>query len=458
MSLKKNTLRLAAEREEASHGPPKKKCRRYGGTEAEDMSLVTPENVATRAGWTVTPLGRILRPMRLRPLHPLPPTNEVKNGLSKGKGGKVKRKVREPDTRARRRTIDMTRYGSVHLKGMFLDMEMMDVGKGRERKGLEVEAVGDEFHESDTETIQEEEEIEVAAKEVTEEAEKSLTSEVAKSVPPPAPPPLDNVPAVASFPDNNTDIAAEKKQTLGFLASLFGDKDDADWVGRESVDSDMDEAQIAIRHRTVVEADDDGDFEIVPMDADATPVLPQKHSAKETPNELMDVETEVLVPPSSAKEKHGATKLKDLFAPREEDVGFSLLGHLDLDLELDDEIPYSINESPTQGPTHSIITTAPSVPDTHVAPQLNNKLPLFFPHCSPAESNTKARPRDIFDVAMENKWHWRDPAVEFYRTGTEEDIRKRWEESKVELTREWKKRWREAGKVSRRRIGNTGDS
>ncbi|KAG6867058.1 hypothetical protein C0993_007147, partial [Termitomyces sp. T159_Od127] len=428
--------RLAAEREAASHQPPKKR-RRYGGIEAADMSLITPENVATRGGWTVTPLGRILRPMRMRPSHPLPPPKEDKKMLSKGKGGKLKKKVREPDMRARRRTIDMTRYGSVHLKGMFLDMEMMDIGEGQEKKGLEVE-VEDDTVESDTEALQEEQEV-------TAEAETSRTSELAKSVPP-----LINA-HIASLPDNNTDIAAEKKQTLDVLASLFGHENDADWVGRESVDSDMDETEMSIRHRMVVDADDDGDFEVVPMEADATSVPPQKRSTNVMPNEPMDVETKMPVPPTSAKVKQEPTKLKDLFAPREEDAGFSLLGHLDLDLELDDEIPFSVAESHPQESTHSIPTTAPGVPDPYVAPQLNTKLPLFFPHCSPADSGTKARPRDIFDVAMENKWHWRDPAVEFYRMGTEEDIRKRWEEKKVELTREWKKRWREAGKISRRR-------
>ncbi|KAG6901679.1 hypothetical protein C0995_009234 [Termitomyces sp. Mi166 len=447
--------RLAAEREAASLEPPKKKQRRYGGVEAADMSLVTPENVATRGAWTVTPLGRTLRPMRMRPSRPLPPPKEDKV-LSKGKAGKVKKKVREPDTRARRRMIDMTRYGSVHLKGMFLDMEMTDVGREEERKkGPEVE---DDSDESEAEASQEEEEADVAAGEAVEEAGKTVTLKVIESTPPPAPPPLVNTSVVA---DNNTDIAAEKKQTLDLLTSLFGNKDDGDWVGRESVDSDVDETNIAKRHRMVVDANDDGDFEVVPMNVDDTPVSLQKHNEKETPVEPIEVETEALVPQPSTEKKQQAIKLKDLFAPREEDAGFSLLGHLDLDLELDDEIPFAITEtepSHPQEPTHS--TTAPSIPvPTYVAPQLNPKLPLFFPHASSAGSSTKARPKDILEVALENKWHWRDPAVEFYRTGTEEDIRKRWEESKVELTREWKRRWREAGKISRRRrIGDTGDN
>lgn len=65
----------------------------------------------------------------------------------------------------------------------------------------------------------------------------------------------------------------------------------------------------------------------------------------------------------------------------------------------------------------------------------------------------RARQRDVYDVIKDNGWNWRDPMVGFFRTGTEEDIRKRWEENKGELTRDWKRRCREAGKVNRRKRG-----
>ncbi|KAG5727721.1 hypothetical protein E4T56_gene20741 [Termitomyces sp. T112] len=455
--------RLAAEREAASYEPPKKKRCRHGGIEAADMSLVTPENVTNRGGWAVTPLGRILRPMRMRPLHPLPPPNEDKKVLSKGKGGKVKKKVRDPDTRARRRTIDMTRYGSVYLKGMFLDMELMGVRSELETKEPEPEWKGDSDESEAEEALQDQddEEDEVAGKGVVEEAEKSVTSEVVESTSLPVSPPLVKISGIATLPDNNIDIAAEKKQTLDLLASLFGNKDDADWLGKESVESEVDEAEIAKRHRMVVDGYDDGDFEVVPMDADTRAVSPQKHSEQETSEKPIEVEAETPAPQLSPEKNQQATQLKDLFAPREDNTGFSLLGHLDLDLELDDEIPFAITEAEPSNPQESRHTAAAALnipTPIYITPQLNAKLPLFFPHFSSADSSTKARPKDIFDVAMENKWHWRDPAVEFYRTGTDEDIRKRWEESKVELTREWKKRCREAGKMSRRRkIGDIGD-
>jgi len=65
------------------------------------------------------------------------------------------------------------------------------------------------------------------------------------------------------------------------------------------------------------------------------------------------------------------------------------------------------------------------------------------------------RQKDIFDLIKDNHWNWRDPSVAFYRTGTEDEIRKRWEEGKRELTKDWKKRWRDAGKANRRRRGGT---
>ncbi|KAG6844821.1 hypothetical protein H0H87_003388 [Tephrocybe sp. NHM501043] len=472
-------LARSAEREAAANEPPKKKRRRCAGKEAADMSLVTPENVVGRGGWKVTPLGRIVKPVRMRPEHPLPPPNEDKEKArlkGKNKDGELKKKrkrAKDPDTRARRRTIDVTRYGSVHLKGMFLDMEVLgtkvDGDQGRVRE-VEMESESSESEEEEAEVAEEvsTDEVKEVVKMVVEEEIvppktapqpiKEVVPEFPTSLPPPA--------ALSSLPDDNTDIATEKKLTLNLLASLFGDKDEADWVGRESVGSDVDEAEIAKRHRMIVDGADDGDFEVVPMDGGAgISANKEPTDDEEDVDDPMEVEGKAEAPvqkPQTEKQQQ-ATKLKDLFAPREEDAGFSLLGHLDLDLELDDEVPFATTEvapSTSHEPLAPHFTAPSSTIATHTytAPQLNAKQPLFFPFPASGD-NMKARPKDIFDVAMENKWHWRDLAVEFYRTGTEEDIRKRWEDSKVELTKEWKRRCREAGKVNRRRRGgDTGDA
>ena len=79
-------------------------------------------------------------------------------------------------------------------------------------------------------------------------------------------------------------------------------------------------------------------------------------------------------------------------------------------------------------------------------------LPLFFPIPS-SQIHLFPRQKDIATLARENV-----VSAGFYRTESEEEIRKKWEEEKGELTRAWKKRYREAGKIRRRRGGGDVDS
>ena len=99
------------------------------------MSLVTPENVHLRPQWRVTALGRLVRPVRMRPMHPLDPPIDLSKSAEKrkikgqkekevvkGKEEKpTKKRKREPPTRARRRTIDPLQWGSQHIVGVFLE-------------------------------------------------------------------------------------------------------------------------------------------------------------------------------------------------------------------------------------------------------------------------------------------------------------------------------------------------
>jgi hypothetical protein len=85
------------------------------------MSLVTKENAHERPGWVVAPLGRIVRPMKMRPLRPLTDMDAKSKELKKRKSGAT-------DPRARRRRIDMLKYGSVHLKGVFVDLVVPNLG------------------------------------------------------------------------------------------------------------------------------------------------------------------------------------------------------------------------------------------------------------------------------------------------------------------------------------------
>ncbi|KAF8888104.1 hypothetical protein BD779DRAFT_1611399 [Infundibulicybe gibba] len=454
--------RLANERKKALEEPPRKKRKQYGARHAEDMSLVTPENAQERGGWKVTPLGRIMRPVRMRPEKPLPvvldqkPT-KVGKKRKPWDGDKVeekakKRKLKNPDSRARRRTIDMTRWGSVHLKGMFLDLEVQGV---RQTKESEMDMDEVEVASEDSEGDDEDDgkataaRLDSAAARITPESGpvEPKAVEVSKSQ-------TAATKAILPLPDDNMDVALEKNRSLNLITSLFGGKD-ADWEGRESVGSDIDEEELKRGDAMAGIEDASEDFEIVPID-----VEPKKNTSNSTPVDEDGAteprETKVDADPPPTERQQQKTKLKDLFAPREDEAGFSLLGHLDLDLdlELDDELPVIPPTNVRSVPQLSVPTPLPTFPSSAPSTaQIDLKRPLFFPLPQSATSSNKARPKDLFDIAKDNGWHWRDSNLGFYRTGAEEDIKKRWEDNKVELTKEWKRRWREAGKISRRRKG-----
>jgi hypothetical protein len=119
-------------------------------------------------------------------------------------------------------------------------------------------------------------------------------------------------------------------------------------------------------------------------------------------------------------------------------ANFSLLEHLNLDLELD-EFPVAVpalnggkkRESASFKHAHdsAMPVKIQSIQRVSQTARLDfdPKQPLFFPPLSASGD-------------------WRNPGIAFWRTETEEDIRKRWSKEKVELTREWKRRWRESGK------------
>ncbi|KAJ3902953.1 hypothetical protein F5879DRAFT_990567 [Lentinula edodes] len=109
--------RIIKEKETESEPPVKKPRLRYSkfsGTQASDMSPVTRENASQRAGWKVMPSGRVVRTMKMRPGKPLPP---LPAPVKDSKDGKKKKKVKGPDTRARSKTIDVTKWdGSLLLR------------------------------------------------------------------------------------------------------------------------------------------------------------------------------------------------------------------------------------------------------------------------------------------------------------------------------------------------------
>ena len=126
-------------------------------------------------------------------------------------------------------------------------------------------------------------------------------------------------------------------------------------------------------------------------------------------------------------------------------AGFSLLGHLDLDLELEDDVPFDLPAAtPITAPSQPLRTILPTPVQAVRTAALDPTKPLFFP------SDNAASRRRAHDPTDWRTW--------FYRTDTAEAIRQRWEESKGELTAGWKRRHREAIKSRRRRGGGAGDA
>ncbi len=278
------------------------------------MSLVTPETAPTLGGWRVTATGRLIRPIRTRPDHPLPePIVIAKPEKSKGKTEKDKKerkRVRVPPTRARRRTIDPTKWGSTHLKGIFLENAAAAV--------LPKRAAVEEHHVSEDES---DDGNDIAIAEDDESEEESEGDEEPQSVPenlfkddpvpvtvqlkaktPSASNSAPQAKPTSAAPDG--DLAEEASKALGLLRSLFGDKDE--WGGEESVGSDVDEEDLRRAGLDTIEVtgasseatntdSDDGAMQVDAPAAEETNSAPAKAPATEK------------------------TKLKDLFAPREED-------------------------------------------------------------------------------------------------------------------------------------------
>ncbi|KAJ7770644.1 hypothetical protein B0H16DRAFT_1410935 [Mycena metata] len=386
--------------------PPKRKRKR--GVHAEDMAPVAPETAATRSGWSVSETGTVARPVRIRPERPLPPplvSSAIETGV-KSNDSKKSKKTRDPDSRARRRTIDMTRYGSVHLT-------LENSRESVEQLSSDKVIVADESH--------------------IDPSPASAASRP-KSAPITA--------SSSEAPQSAIDLAVEKSQSLTLLNSLFGARD-GEWAGRESVGSDVDEEELLKIGTKTTRSAHDEPIEFVPMDVEN-----EENSSKTS--KIAEIAS---VPRKSTQ----ATKLKDLFISKEDEVEFSLLGYLDL--ELDEELPHPIPtaalgvNTTSDGPLPAVAALLTTPSQAYIT--LDPKQLLFFPlltSFSSSTPSTKARQRDVMDVSKDNGWD-----AHFHRTETDDEIRVEWETRKVGLTREWNRRWREAGKVRRRRGGVDGE-
>lgn len=441
--------------------PKKRRVNSKVGTHASDMSLVTPETARTRGGWRVTEMGRVVRIMRMRPEKALEPPRVLASAGNKkydkdGKlvTGKRKKRVKLPPTRARRRTIDPTRWDSTHLKGIWLDAEVAGVVDVVEHAGGPViprkrraEAAENSDNYQDTEiapsTDDEDDDHESLSPPVPNSALSSLPSPVLTPIPTTRSPVTEAV--TGAIPS----LTQEKFTSLAVLHSLFGDKDgDEGWGGQESL-SDIEDARLegkgkAREPQTGTRMDvDEGDIEEVPL---------AKYKDMDMESDTVEYPLNSQSRPTSASkpsaQSQKQTKLKDLFAPREEEAGFSLLGHLDLDFEEEDMLGISDLPHTTQ-PDHALpLPHVVSIPheQAQVHPTLDSNFPFFFPlppTLRSRSSNTRNTPRDIFSLFPHEE--------PFSRTQTTSEIYSQWETQKGALTREWKARWREASKGKRAR-------
>jgi hypothetical protein len=295
------------------------------GVHASDMSLVTPENVSSRPGWHVTPMGRIVHPMRMRPEKPLPPMSSITSS-SRTTGKKVEKKKRKLEqvklVRARRRTIDPTKWDSQHLKGVFLDSIIV----ADDRNDLPVTEpskpqVQDDQGESDTSS--DEEEDEEGDGSGSSEAE-TATRESQKSPGTTGQPPVARI--ECDMVDSGLDFNQEKLYALSLLDSMFGGLEGGqEWDGKEIMDSDIDVSGLPPVQLSPSPKSS-------PSQGPKGPAVEEAREDSESDESSAGASAPALerVPKSGTIQDASTTKakLKDLFAPQEEQGVLPLISNL----------------------------------------------------------------------------------------------------------------------------------
>ncbi|KAF8552594.1 hypothetical protein OG21DRAFT_1498321, partial [Imleria badia] len=444
---------------------------------------------ASTPGWIATPSGRVVRPMRMRPERPLEPIRS-ELGASKVKG-KVKKRVKPPPARARRRLIDPTKWDSVYLKGVFLDSVPVPFSTSRyvlPPPSLVKHDIVDEEDEEETDE---------------DGADSGVLSNPRQPVPQLVQDDAHAIPSaqqlpVAAVTTEFIDVGDEANAALAMLGKIFGDKED--WDERESLDEMEGLEDNEARDAQEMQVDEEDDIEVVPRDFGvgerSKPTKKDKRKGKERltrDDDVVeaardrDVEMEDNGPPVSGMlapvvEPPPRTNLKALFAPKE-DASFSLLDHLDLDLDLELDADILGISAPSGAPqekghlsepissTPRVVEIPATVATTKARSRvtLDPSLPLLFPSLDllphPYTSSSSAMTTThqhgtpscfLFPSATRVRdLHHLPPNATFTRSpqDTPESIRERWEKDKSSLTHEWKKAWREARGSRRGRVG-----
>ncbi|KAH0826919.1 hypothetical protein J3R83DRAFT_4512 [Lanmaoa asiatica] len=510
--------------------PKRTRARNYGQPSSTlPLTPLSAAAAASTSGWIVTPSGRVVRPMRMRPERPLEPMgSEPSASKVKGMNGKMKKRAKPPPIRARRCRIDPTKWDSAYLKGVFLDTVSVPLPTPKDALEPPILVKGDIVDEEDEEET-EEYNTDSAAFVGIVQNEVQPPQPVSQLVQDRARPIMsaqrsqEAALATSSRIQEATvsiDVRDEANAALEMLGKMFGDKEN--WDGRESID-EMEDSGDEKTGENEMQVDEESEFEIVPRgfgkgERGKIPKNKGKDNGKSgevarfghedavdvEPARDRDVEMEEISPPVSIEvsaEPAPRTNLKALFAPREEGssglfypcqtaegsfvllVSFSLLDHLDLDLdfELDaDILGISAPSGASQGNDHlsAVVLPTPHVIQTFAttsttkAPSrvpLDLSLPLLFPlpdslphsHTSPSNPTTTIHRHStptciLFPSATRVRGLYHLPSsITFTRSpqDTTETIRETWEKDKSSLTCEWKKAWREARGSRRGKVG-----
>lgn len=271
------------------------------------MTPVSPANVAQRSGWRTTPLGRLLRPMRMRPLRPLTlSSSSLANSTSTRRPSK-KQRQKPPPTRTRRRLLDPEFWGAEYLKGVMLEGTTNIVTEEAPKR-----APGSSKNDKD---------IEPPSKKGKQRSPSPAFHAI-------APKEISRSKKITQSALGASDLAQEATQNLSLLKSLFSD-DANDWGGAESL-SDMDipaeeTVQIPVGNSDRFDSNigkdgkskSDGFAEGMSSEVEVSATVAIEDENKESPPSIQNHPT--VDSPSPPEQVVQKTKLKDMFAPRAEE-------------------------------------------------------------------------------------------------------------------------------------------
>ncbi|KAI5990532.1 hypothetical protein F5J12DRAFT_966560 [Pisolithus orientalis] len=466
--------------------PRSKRCQLAFPSTTLPLDTPLSRNDAAKApGWVVLPSGRVVRPMRMRPLRPLEPTRAMGGWQgTRGKTGKKAKKKKVPPLWARRRLIDPTKWDSTYLTGAFLETARHPLCF------FSSFWVCSPAHRASSLTKR---------NAMVNTVPSQNSSNIILEGQPPSqttPTPTANFSDPRFGTDVNIDIRKETSAAAYAPQQRYSERRMNDGPGDHSamvVDAGVGEVgegeiEEVPRHASSRE----GDARINPVD---------KVSSNEEQREDIQMgdshpttahlpATATGTTATSKADTASATgptkmKLKDLFAPREEEPSFSLLGHLDLDLELEDDV-LGCSSVPTTALPSTLVTTSSSEPFSSsnwnqevkrlgregsavITPDSTRR--LLFPLVeSLPYSNSGARisiSKQVRTHARSDTWSVVFPRSQvnvgtpqdqsnppplsgtgrkFERSPdtTEQFIREAWERDKSEVTSAWKKAWKEA--------------